>query len=297
MGFDMRYKFTLVPVILLSVLVGGSLSADLGAASDLFPGETARTELRARLQEAFAKMEVSAFEGEQPVSGPAKSVAKSVLFSAAVPGTGQFYTGSYIQGAAFFVFEIASIFAQVRFNNKANDFEDQFQTLADAQWNEDAYWDWMAQVSNLDRNNLDALRSWESDNFSHFLPENKNQQYYENVGKYNQFLMGWRDFREDILGSEVFTMETYLSNEFRGQDLRRISPTRNDYTLLRKDSNDNFKRATTFATLMLLNHVVSAIDAGFTTRHFNRKMTASLGVSGLPYENTIVPALALGVTW
>jgi len=292
----MRYKFPFV-FLLLTCMVGSSISADRDAASQLFSGNTARKELRTRLNDAFAKMEVSAFEGQQPVSQSRKSVAKSVLFSAVIPGAGQFYSGSYIQGVAFFAFEVASIFAQVHFNNKANDYEDQFQTLADAQWSEDAYWDWMAQVSNVDRNNLDGLRSWERGHFSHFLPENKNQQYYENVGKYNQFIMGWRDFREDILGSEVFTIETYLSNKFNGKELLRISPTRNNYTLLRKDSNDNFKRATTFATLMLLNHVVSAIDAGFTTRHLNRKMTASLGVNGLPYDNKIVPALSLGVTW
>ncbi len=70
-----------------------------------------------------------------------------------------------------------------------------------------------------------------------------------------------------------------------------------DYVNIRKDSNDNFKRVTTLATVTLFNHLISAIDAGFTTRRFNRRIGAKVNVHGMLYQNKIVPAINLGVTW
>ncbi|MFQ5677264.1 MAG: hypothetical protein ACE5G1_15330, partial [bacterium] len=226
-----------------------------------------------------------------------KSVGKAVLFSIAVPGAGQFYSGSPLKGIAFLVIEVAALSGYFHFQGRGNDIESSFEADADQLWNEDAYWNWMSQISQIPRSEMDALREFEHANFSHFLPENKNQQYYENIGKYNQFIMGWQDFREEILDTSTFTFAHYQSGRFAGQDLLTISAQRNAYTELRKDANDNFKKATNLATITFFNHVLSALDAGLTTRRFNRKVQASLRIRGSLYRNQIVPVLKMGIAW
>ena len=235
-----------------------------------------------------------------------KSVPKALLFSAVVPGSGQIYSRSYLKGIAFLVIEAAALTGHFRFNNKGNRLENQFEADANALWDKNSYWDWMDEISGIKRKDfvtdeewIDALRVYERDRFSHFLPEVKNQPYYENIGKYNQFVIGWQDFREDTLGGsiEIFTYDDYLMGKWDGQDLRTISPKRTAYTELQDDSDRNFKRATTLASLLLLNHVVSALDAAWTTKRFNRRIQAGLSVGQQIYQTEIIPVIQLGITW
>lgn len=241
-----------------------------------------------------------------PPQNGAKSVPKALLFSAVVPGSGQIYSRSYLKGLAFLVIEAAALTGHFRFNSRGDLLEDQFEADANALWDENAYWEWMDEISGIKRDSfvthdewIAALRAYERDSFSHFLPEEKNQPYYENIGKYNQFVIGWKDFREDTLGGkiEIFTYADYLTGELDGQDLRTISPQRTSYTELQDDSDRNFKRATTLASLLLLNHVISALDAAWTTKRFNRRVRAGLSVRQQIYQTEIIPVLRLGVTW
>lgn len=235
-----------------------------------------------------------------------KSIGKAVLFSAALPGSGQIYSGSYIKGIAFLVVEVAALTGHFHFQSRGNNLESQFEADANQLWSETAYWNWMSEVSSIDRSNfgtdqewIDALRNYERGRFSHFLPERKNQQYYENIGKYNQFIIGWQDFREGILPAEggTFTLDDYDNGRLNNKDLLTISPQRNAYTELRKDSNDNFKRATTLVTVALFNHLISAVDAGLTTKKLNQRIQASFNIRGMIYETEIVPVLKLGIAW
>jgi len=236
-----------------------------------------------------------------PPQNRAKSVPKALLFSAVVPGSGQIYSRSYLKGLAFLVIEAAALTGHFSFNSEGNSLEDQFEADANVLWDENAYWNWMGEICGGSCNNMDDLRSFERASFSHFLPEKKNQPYYENIGKYNQFIIGWQEFREEILpeeiGEEPFTYAHYQSGELNGKDLRTISPQRTSYTELQDDSDRNFKRATTLASLLLLNHVVSALDAAWTTKKFNRRVQAGLSVGQKIHQTEIVPVLRLGLIW
>lgn len=216
-----------------------------------------------------------------------KSVPKAALFSAIVPGSGEVYAGSYLKGAAFLVIEAAALFGNIHYNNKGNDLQTAFRAYADGNWVENDYWNWMSQVSGIERSDMDGLRAYERQTFSHFLPERKNQQYYENIGKYNQFVAGWVD-----VTYQTYSLDLYKSSK------KPDSPLREDYTLQRKDANDNFQRATNLATVIVFNHIVSMFDAGWTTKKFNRThFQSQLRIQGLMYDNRIVPALKLGVSW
>jgi len=281
-----------------TILTGETLAGEkTESAVSILSAPTPESQVRFRLQQNFESQAVRFTQDSAMQTRSSKSVGTGVLLSAILPGTGQFYAGSKLKGAIFLAVEAVALAAHFKYNSDGSKLEDQFEAFADQSWNEDAYWDWMSQISGIDRNNLEALRDFEHGRFSHFLPEKKNQQYYENVGKYNQFIMGWQDFREEIVGNRTFTLEHYDNSQFDGQSLLTISEQRNSYTQLRKDANDDCKRATTFATVALLNHVVSALDAGLTIKRRNQTIHAKLGVQGMRHYEEFLPALALGVSW
>jgi len=283
-------SFSLIFVFLLEIV-----HAQESLTEDRYAKPSPQSEFRLQIKENVQSAGLNESANSPGDDTKLKSVGKGVIFSAIVPGAGQAYANSYIKGFLFLGAEIAAIVLNRRYDSKANDYEDEYEALADMEWDEDAYWDWIAQESGRDRENLVGLRQWERDNFSHFLPNTKNQQYYENVGKYDQFLYGWRDFR-DSLGTQ-YTLEVYRTGFLNGEDLTTISDTRNDYVQIRKDSNDNFKRATTMATIIMFNHVISAIDAGLTTKFRNDRIKAELNMQGTLYHDEFVPMLALGVYW
>ncbi|MCG8605842.1 hypothetical protein MJD09_12695 [bacterium] len=292
----MKRRLCLFSILVILSITMSSLAAESeGEVTKIFERVSVRSQFQLALNNYFEEKKPTVVgEGQVAVSTPSgsKSVAKSVLFSAALPGAGQFYTGSYIKGFAFAIVEAATLIGYMHFNNRGNDFEAEFEQFADAHWYEDIYWERLQDEREKDplvddmlkdqsrytnEEWMQLLRDWERENFSHTLPQSKNQQYYENISKYNQFNVGWED-----------------TKTWNGRD----SDKRSQYTAMRKDANDAFKRATNLATLTMLNHVVSAFDAGFTAKRKNRTlMKASLGVQGRLHRNQVIPALSLDVRW
>jgi hypothetical protein len=221
-----------------------------------------------------------------PAKPQERSVGKAMLFSAAIPGAGQFYNKSWLKGLAFVGIEAGAIAINAIYTQRGNDQEGVFERYADAHWSEEEYWDSIfamcqrdqhSAVYNCRRDDLASLRRWERDHFSHFLPEEKNQTYYENIGKYDQFNIGWDD---------------------TNVELGRDSVNREAYTKMRKKANDQFKIATYGASAILINHVFSMFDAAYSTYRFNREQTkATMGLEMQRYHDELLPALSLRMSW
>lgn len=221
-----------------------------------------------------------------PAAKPERSVGKALLFSAVIPGTGQFYNKSFLKGLAFLGIEAGAFAINAIYTQRGNDREAEFQRYADAHWSESEYWDSIfaacerdpASASyNCSRDDLKSLRRWERDHFSHFLPEEKNQTYYENIGKYDQFNYAWDD---------------------TDKELGRDSANREFYTKMRKKANDQFRIATYGASAVLLNHVASMFEAAYSTYRFNRDQAkATMGMEIQKYDQELVPALSLRMSW
>ena len=89
------------------------------------------------------------------------------------------------------------------------------------------------------------------------------QQYYELIGKYDQFIAGWSDLRNVTTGNHVNPKDVDSAKNFD-------SVIRQDYEDRRDDSNRYLKRAITVSSLALINHVFSAIDAARTAARSGR---------------------------
>ena len=219
-----------------------------------------------------------------------KKPGRAALFSAVIPGTGELYGGSWLKGAILLTAEIGLWIGYARFYQEGADWRDQFHDYAYAHWSEDDYWISIAHQALGDHPELQAvidgtesytaylevLRAWEQENHHHTLPEERNQQYFEVIGKYDLFVGGWDDYN--------------------GQS-DKLTPHRNAYETMRHTSNVEFKRASTCAMVSLANHLISSLDAAWTVARQNRKIRASMHVDLKPIRNEMVPLYGFQVEW
>lgn len=168
-------------------------------------------------------------------SKPIKSPRKAFLFSALVPGTGELYAGTK-RGILFLGIEATMWTGYALLSKKGKDIERDFQKLADEHWDNDRFLVWK---ENYVAAGYDTMR------FTHTLPEKKDQQYYELIGKYDQFVAGWDDF----------------IREPDSPDSSGTSKERLNYEDKRFQSNKHLKRASYALGVLFFNHLVSAIDA------------------------------------
>ena len=207
-----------------------------------------------------------------------------MLLSATVPGAGQLYNGSYIKAAVFLAAEVTGWALYVTQTSKGNDIEAEFHDYANTNWSEDEYWDWIHSHSDVaDRNDIEALRDWEHDHFSHGLHREKDQQYYEMIGKYDQFNYAWDDSDIGLL-DEGFTKDQRSAHRLYYEDRRDAS-------------NQAFKKATTGVTIVLFNHIISALEAGWSISKNNSKLNTSVYGDYLKYDQEAVPALTVRINW
>lgn len=215
-----------------------------------------------------------------------KSVKKAFLISAILPGTGELYSGSYFKAAAFIAIEIGAWTTYSMYYGKGKDIESEFHDYADQHWIEDEYWDYISQQSGINRNDMEALRDWEQGEFSHGLHREKDQQYYEMIGKYDQFNYGWDDTDKGLRDPEW--------------DISMRSKNRLYYEDRRDASNKAFKAATWGTMIALVNHALSAVDAAWTAHQHNKTVlhtSIRMQPQKYGYEVEFIPTFSLSIDW
>ena len=216
-----------------------------------------------------------------------KSALLAGALSLAVPGAGEIYTKSYWRAGGFLLAETGLWVFYAVYTSKGNNQTTLFQNYADSHWSVVRYAQWI-QV-NLSTLNPDItggftgylipgtenLPPWQQvdwnklndienriaqrlDNaFTHLLPHRPEQQYYELIGKYPQFASGW----DDAIG--ITPQDLVVSN---------VSQRFLDYSHMRGKANDFYNIATTGAALLVVNHVLSALDAAWSAAQFNNRL-------------------------
>jgi len=201
-----------------------------------------------------------------------KSSKRSFLLSALVPGLGQWYAGSKKRGLVFLGAEAALVGMWAAWKGKGNDLEEEFRAVADEHWDPLNYLAWRG--STISRNSsithalpcssevvevyIPAMQQSGSADFGGCAPS-EIQQYYELIGKYDQYAAGWTDLVRNSTGNAVAPTEVDSVENFHSE--RRLR-----YEDQRDESNRFLKRASTISGVILINHVLSALDAARVTR-------------------------------
>lgn len=129
--------------------------------------------------------------------------------------------------------------------------------------------------------------------FSHKLPYFAEQQYYELIGKYFQFAPGWVDYPAWRTGAE-FTIAIDPEHTGPGLTKPNIQGRFLEYAADHADANTLLRRASRMSALIVLNHLVSAIDAAITSKLHNNRLDADVA---LGYDVMNEPQLLASVRW
>jgi hypothetical protein len=115
--------------------------------------------------------------------------------------------------------------------------------------------------------------------FSHRIPDFGDQQYYELIGKYFQFAPGWSDY-PDWLSDGDYTDAIDPERSDADGDKISVSPTFYSYARDHAHSQDLLRRASQMTSLIVVNHVIAAIDAAVFARLHNRRLVARMDMVG-----------------
>ena len=160
---------------------------------------------------------------------------------------------------------------------------------------------WSADDRQMARAFFNQIRGVEDDvyhpetgaSFSHKLPYFGEQQYYELIGKYFQFAPGWVDYPAWMEAGE-FTLAIDPEYTGPGGSKPNIRGRFLEYAADHADANTLLRRASRISAIIVLNHLVSAIDAAITSKLHNDSLTAGVA---LRYDVQNEPQLLGSLRW
>jgi hypothetical protein len=269
--------------------------------------------------------EITQSLGQQPESPESpgllpgmKKPGRALIYSAFIPGTGELYVGAKKRGIAFLAVEAASwtwYFTQhASGKNKEDDFKDfAGRPNSDGQWvannwSKEQYVEWYMNWEQWYDDRMGDNDPNFEQIFTHHLPTQVDDDFYEMIGKYDQFSYGWidslaavQDFKpgdfapNDSLLGYTFDQTTY--HICRGGDAT-ATRNRDKYTNMRGDANKLLKRATWGISAALFNHVISAVDAALAAKSYNKAFLQEANHPQLhmemgQYAGEVIPKLTL----
>ena len=200
-----------------------------------------------------------------------KSTIKAFLFSAAIPGTGEIYSGAK-RGVLFAAAEVAFWVSYFVLHGQAEELKEDYLSFCDAHivFEEDS-----PATSTENWTLEDYEHATQSDNW-HYVYIESNGKPVERVGKFY-----WADLPESMIDQPGDKPLSESQSPFRVEAFGKRSST-----------NDKFKQAKIFLGLVVLNHIVSAIDARIAATLYNNRFAEA--ATEVSFHPTISPSGHLG---
>jgi len=236
-----------------------------------------------------------------------KKPGRALIYSAFIPGTGELYVGAEKRGIAFLAVEAAAWTWYFTQHSSGKNKEDEFKDFADDNWKEPAYLGWYGHWEDwYDARKGDNDPDFEKI-FTHHLPPQIDDDYYEMIGKYDQFSYGWLGNPDEYLPGDFAPNDSLLGYDFTDQYTTRdicrgvdatATANRDKYMNMRDDANRLLKRATWGISAALFNHVISAVDAALAAKSYNKTFLQEahhpqLRMEMDQYAGEVIPKLTL----
>ena len=209
--------------------------------------------------------------GEITESSGGKSPAIPMLMSMVLPGAGELYLG-HKRGFLMIALDAAAWYGGINASKQGDEKSDEYYAYADEHWFEDKL------DAGYDPNWSDLQPNWNPDydymgkvgieyfNVSGYqnLPlwvskEDDRREYYENLGKWDQFVFGWDDFEDPRVFLDLDSQDIDIANL---QD-PRTSQNRETYRAMRKEANDAYARQDRFLYLNIGLRVFSVLQVAY----------------------------------
>lgn len=246
-----------------------------------------------------------------------KFPARGLILSLVLPGAGQWYAGSKWKAVMFAGVELAGLAVRHQFVQRGEEFRVDFERFADEHW---FLKDWMVYTNSLrafDETKYSDVMISGTHHIRIIMPDDsivtsdtleslvydermksiRNSEFYENIGKYDQFVAGWDDTGLRNGGQSWWDLE-----KDTGDSTEWIVMTKNkkSYLKLRKDHNTALKWAGYVVSAIMFNHIVSAVDAFWEIRHqtlMKPEIDTSVGLIFSPYSRYGVGGIHVSVRW
>jgi len=212
-----------------------------------------------------------------------RSVILAAGLSVVLPGAGQVYNEDYWKTAIFATLEVAAIVAAITYNSKGNDQTTSYENFANSAdgWDVNKYANWTVDNAsrinpNIEEGNpvldifdgngdviwskLNALETEIGSYYSHQLAPFDDQQYYEMIGKYQQFNPGWADFNYN----DAYSYGDPLTDTFYW------------YADERGKANSYYDISNLAVKIIVANHILSAVEAAFSANSYNRSLNVGV---------------------
>lgn len=209
------------------------------------------------------KDNIPGLEGEKVITRSHKNGFLAGILSCILPGLGEYYVGDQIwRGIILTVVDAGLWYGHFHYITSGNNAYTAFQNYSDTYWSPQRYADTLnsllalagktyhiSNANDFSQINLaeDSLRYFFA-NFSHNLPTKGSQDYYEVISKYIQFTPGWQD---NVDGNPLHSAEYQNAANMRA------------------DMNHQFEVANDFLYGLILNRILSAIDAALLAKDHN----------------------------
>jgi hypothetical protein len=296
--------------LMLTALCGTLLPRDSRAA------EWTISPFRAQIAAAQSAAETTPDSAAPPDLSPPqkKNIGRGVMFSLIIPGAGQLYSGSWLRAVPWFALEVAAWATYAHFHGQGRDKTDEFEAYAGPRENPNHFsyraYIYAEYLVAHNRGNTSGVKylgtfdnwldqTWEVRRdylpppFTHDVLDDDRQQYFEMIGKYfSQFGWGWQDTYNVGQGGDV-NDNSWLNpaTGLRADDPSTVafdgeSPMFFHYADMRGEANDLLNKGNLAMEVVLANHVLSALDAAFAVRHYNKHLAATspLGDLKLRYD-------------
>lgn len=173
-----------------------------------------------------------------------------LVASAVLPGLGESLTGH--RRGWFMIAADAGLWYGVKDKNDlGNEKEEEFEAFADEHWKEDRWINALAD-GDLQEYFPDLVAGSTVDDVALYVSrEEDEREWYENLGKWDVFSWGWREYWED--GYDPGDPD----------DPQFITPLRQQYLDLRGESNDAFGIRDRYLTVAMLLRVFSVMQVAY----------------------------------
>lgn len=265
--------------------------------------------VRDKKSEVDAKVEViQTYKGDV---NQLKSVKKAFFLSFIMPGLGEYYAkGSWPRVAAPFAIELGCYASLAIIRGKYNDLTTKYKNYADTYYSHSKFDAWYQFILNADTSLLNSRDVFSHSEAYYDAFEDKTNDYYEMIGKYDMFVQGWDDADPKMDSTYIVNQDwgTDFDNQFRGWAVLSLrveqdklvdtnwiyyhedangNEDRNrpryfgksnhqiHYMTLRDDANVMADKMLWVFYGMLANRIFSAIDAVLVTNSTNRKITGT----------------------
>jgi len=268
----MRITACCILLLLLAASAGAVSPGDGGSKSfDLESWRQKETLRMSGTQLALPKVSPEELASQRSGSGaaaqavssrPSRNIAVAMISSAVLPGAGQLYMATathkvshWARVPVFLGLDIWFWYAYRDNYDKGKDVKAEYERFADAHWTEERF---LLQHPYCD--GIGGCDSWQQYNeeaegryyFVYIPRELDHEEYYENLGKYDAFCFGWDDWNGDHNDVEAWT------------------PNRTEYWDMRSESDDYLLTADRYVMALIVNRVVSMLDAGWLAYRYNR---------------------------